>query len=457
MMSILSTFSLLCNAMFSFSFSISIGQVETLCGDIRDCKVSCSAQHLKYCSDPTRYLQGVCKNTTGGCICQPGRVGSVCQIECDRGYYGHACGKMCDCDNTRCNRATGCPTPGYLTTKFIPPPPVSTNKWTTYKREPTTSFTKNSTTSNINKQPPTTTNRGSMVETSTKNLTLNDGIHETDKSQVQISTQMIIIIIVSTVVGIMVAISICLMVKKYKSNKSITKHIERAQDNSTAQLFSDGTRTRSGNDYEGIDTRFDNTENLQVNSTDEQVVDGYLYVDINLENNRPNAEPNNQPITIDNYTEIRDADLNQSIEENEEVEGSLEQIVNSYSYIDINLEKEPHNVQINDQVLTIDNYMEIRDEDLNQAEEVSLTQSYMSPNDITEIPALFKPDNAYTVVSDLRQITIDLSDVPTIMNKKEEVYNILNRTPKPARHFDTNYDHVTPNDELYNDLNFTLK
>ncbi|VDH97288.1 Hypothetical predicted protein [Mytilus galloprovincialis] len=134
--------------------------------------------------------------------------------------------------------------------------------------------------------------------------------------------------------------------------------------------------------------------------------------------------------------------------ENTQVETSPEQIVSSYSYIDINLEKEPQNSQRNDQVLTIDNYMEISDEDLNQAQEVSLTQSYMSPNDITEIPPFFKPANAYTVVSDLRQIISGISDIPKILNKQEEVYNILNRTPKQARHFDTNYDHVTPNDEI---------
>ncbi|OPL32750.1 hypothetical protein AM593_00015, partial [Mytilus galloprovincialis] len=143
---------------------------------------------------------------------------------------------------------------------------------------------------------------------------------------------------------------------------------------------------------------------MQVDSTHEHVVNGYLYVEINLENNTPNAEPINQPITIDNYTEIRDADLIRTAEENAQVETSPEQIVSSYSYIDINLEKEPQNSQRNDQGLAFDNYMEIRDEDLNQAQEVSLTQSYMSPNDITEIPPCFKPANAYSVVSDLRQI-----------------------------------------------------
>lgn len=106
--------------------------------------------------------------------------------------------------------------------------------------------------------------------------------------------------------------------------------------------------------------------------------------------------------------------------------------------------------------MTIDNYVEIRDEDLNQATEVSLTQSYMSPNDITKTPPFFKPANSYTVVSDLRQSISGISDTPKILNKQEELYNILNRTPKQARHFDTYYDHVTTNDELYNDLNFTL-
>lgn len=55
---------------------------------------------------------------------------------------------------------------------------------------------------------------------------------------------------------------------------------------------------------------------MQVDSNQEHVVNGYLYVDINLENNTLTAEPNNQPITIDNYTEIRDADLNQTVEGN---------------------------------------------------------------------------------------------------------------------------------------------
>lgn len=55
---------------------------------------------------------------------------------------------------------------------------------------------------------------------------------------------------------------------------------------------------------------------MQVDSTHEQVVNGYLYVEINLENNTPNADPNNQPITIDNYTEFRDADLIRTAEGN---------------------------------------------------------------------------------------------------------------------------------------------
>lgn len=55
---------------------------------------------------------------------------------------------------------------------------------------------------------------------------------------------------------------------------------------------------------------------MQIDSTHEQVVNGYLYVDINLGNNTPNAQPINQPITIDNYTEIRDADLNHTVEGN---------------------------------------------------------------------------------------------------------------------------------------------
>lgn len=53
---------------------------------------------------------------------------------------------------------------------------------------------------------------------------------------------------------------------------------------------------------------------MQFESTHEQVVNGYLYVDINMENNTPNAEPNNHPIAIDNYTEIRDADLHRPVE-----------------------------------------------------------------------------------------------------------------------------------------------
>ncbi|CAC5395129.1 unnamed protein product [Mytilus coruscus] len=390
MMPFMFTFSLLCIVLCLLAEIVSQVTSSNPCGDYNDCTKSCDEDLLQHCKD-RRYIQGVCKKRTGGCICQPGLTGATCSHN-------------------------------YTTTRLIP---------------------------------------SSTIETSTvlptKNLTLDVGINENDKPGFQMSMQIIIIIIVSTVIVIMVVFSLCLIVRKYRLNTSITKHLERAQDNSVAQLLSDGTRTRSGNDYEDIDTRFENTENMQVDSTHEQVPNGYYYVDMNMENDRPSSEPNDQLITIDNYTEIRDADLHQAEEENVQVEGSSQQIVSSYSYIDINLEKEPQHVRRNAQGLTIDNYMEIRDEDLNQAEEVSLTPSYMSPNDITEIPAFFKSDNAYTVVSDLRKFTIGISDVPKIMTKQDEVYNILNRTPKQVKHFDTNYDHVTPNDDLYNDLNFTLK
>ncbi|XP_052064681.1 uncharacterized protein LOC127704604 isoform X2 [Mytilus californianus] len=375
-------FSLLCIVLCLLAEIVSQVTGTDPCMGYSSCTTSCK-EDLQHCRDPQRYIQGVCKIITGGCICQPGLVGATCNNTCEPGKYGIACTNPCNCDVKECNRATGCPSSDYTTT--------------------------------------------------------------------------IIIIIVSTVIVIVGVISLCLIVRKYRLNKSTTKHLERAQDNSEAQLLSDGTRTRSGNDYEGIDTRFENTENMQVDSTHEQVLNSSDYVDMNMENDNPSTDLNNQPITIDNYTEIRDADLHQAEEENVQIESSSEQIASSYSYIDINLEKEPQHVRKNYQILTIDNYMEIRDEDLNQAEEFSLTPSYMSPNDITEIPAFFKSDNAYTVESDLRKITIGISDVPKIMNKQDEVYNILNRIPKQVKHFDTNYDHVTPNDDLYNDLNFTLK
>ncbi|XP_076114445.1 uncharacterized protein LOC143082589 [Mytilus galloprovincialis] len=472
------TFSLLCLVLFSPTEILSqvTGTGSDPCMGYSGCTTSCPEESLKNCKDPQRYINGVCKTNTRGCICKPGLIGATCNSYCVRGKYGIACKKQCSCNDNVCDKATGCP--DLPTTRRISSSLTSTVRWLTHSspttkftRQPlTTTFTQQSTSTRLTKQPlstkftkqpPITYDRDTTIKTSTvlstKNLTHDVGINENDGPGFPMSTHILIIIIVSTVIVIVGVISLCLIVRKYRLNKSITKHLERAQDNSVTQLFSDGTRTRSGNDYEGIDTRFENTENMQVDSTYEQVVNGYLYVEINLGNNTPNAEPNNQPITIDNYTEIRDADLNRTAEENAQVATSPEQIVSSYSYIDIHLEKEPQNSQRNDQVLTIDNYMEIRDEDLNQAQEVSLTQSYMSPNDITEIPPFFKPANAYTVVSDLRQIISGISDIPKILNKQEEVYNILNRTPKQARHFDTNYDHVTPNDELYNDLNFTLK
>ncbi|CAG2194452.1 unnamed protein product [Mytilus edulis] len=379
---VLFTFSLLCLVLCSCDEISSQVTGTDRCMGYSGCTTLCSDDSLRNCRDPQRYIQGVCKTITEGCICRPGLIGATCNTRCTPGKYGIACKKLCYCDVNDCDRATGCPPSDYTTTRMIPSSVTSTVERHT-KHPTTTKVEKQSSTTIFTKQSQTTNYRGKTIKTSTvfptKNLTLDVGINENDKSGFQMSTEVLIIIIASTLILIMGVISLFLLVRKFRLNKSITKHLERAQDNSVAQLFSDGTRTRSGNDYEGIDARFQNTENMQVDSTHEQVVNGYLYVDINLENNTPDAEPNNQPITIDNYTEIRDTELNQTVEENIHVGTFPEQIASSYSYIDINLEKEPQNFQRNDQVLTIDNYMEIRDEDLNQAQEVSLTQSLCHP------------------------------------------------------------------------------
>lgn len=88
----------------------------------------------------------------------------------------------------------------------------------------TTNVAKQPSTSRFTKQSPTSYNRETTIKTSTvfptNNLTLDVGINRNDKSGFQMSTQVLIIIIVSTVILIMGVISICLLVRKYKLNKS---------------------------------------------------------------------------------------------------------------------------------------------------------------------------------------------------------------------------------------------
>lgn len=48
------------------------------CMGYSGCTTSCSVNSFKNCRDQQRYIQGVCKTNTGGCICKPGLVGATC-------------------------------------------------------------------------------------------------------------------------------------------------------------------------------------------------------------------------------------------------------------------------------------------------------------------------------------------------------------------------------------------
>lgn len=59
------------------NFSVT-GTGSDLCMGYSDCTTSCPEASLKNCKDSQKYINGVCKIYTGGCICQPGLVGATC-------------------------------------------------------------------------------------------------------------------------------------------------------------------------------------------------------------------------------------------------------------------------------------------------------------------------------------------------------------------------------------------